>query len=96
MKGMGLGQEEEEAQAGRSLGPGDAINCRQVEKPRERPFTLASRMLILVMENKTPKAFLCQGIKPQMKAPPVARTRQAHRAERPPRRVVTAEAGAVA
>lgn len=78
-EGTGLGQEETEA--GQSLGPGDAINCRQVENPRERPLTLASCMLILVMENKTPKAFLCQGITPQMKALPVARTRPAHRAE---------------
>lgn len=76
-EGMGLGQEE----AGQSLGPGDEVNRRQAENPRERPHRLASRLLILVMENKTPKAFLCQGLKPKINALLDARTQQAYQAE---------------
>lgn len=76
-EGMGPG----EGEAGQSLDPGDEVNRRQVENPRERPHRLASRLLIPAVKSETPAAFLRQGTQPRINALPGARPRQAHRAE---------------
>lgn len=82
-EGMGPG----EGEAGQSLGPGDEVNRRQVESPRERPHRLASRLLIPAVKSETPEAFLRQGTQPRINALPGARPGQAHRAEGTGRRL---------
>lgn len=70
---MGLVHEE----TGQSLGAGGEVNRRLREIPTEHLHRVASRLLILVMQNKAPKAFPCQGINPQTKALPAVGTQRA-------------------